>query len=694
MENLKSTLLNPQHYLRLSLGSSLLMCKFDIALSSGKKDCSISWWIIASTAMQSLRKLVNKPRVDDWNPLAKFYYADEALNAVASELDSFDGRRDPERCNQLVNKLRQAQDRLLHIICQFIVLFVFKHPSKSTRLTFKPDRIEVKTLELINWIGNLEFLLSTPLSFIAAEMIQQVFPRESDRACRDYRVKFPEEIIHDNLPGQLWFGAEAIFFPCLTAGSNIIDHEVESEAIRPMARALTKHLDTLRDLLKDQSLKDPTHYSDKVKKSLKHFDQLFAEFELNYVSAMVPVKSVKEYDCQLDIAVLFSETLDRALRLGYLTQDQIDDCDPIVMIAIPRLAIVCGLLYFPEGALNVDADPEMLSDMFRSFHSLLVKIRDLLRILDSHELYCVEKALCTGETQLKFDEDNVEETLTVADFHLKTMEAQKMQSNGYSGSNSSDDGGCDAPSASGATYQFNTLSHRLLSPVHLKEYSSIQSCPKLDLLNVIRPPDLRRLRARFRSSADLIHRLFVCICGVADQLQTNYPTDLRRVLKMILQPNDVVPVFEISGKTASNPENEEETGVEVQEALPLPSLVGVRWVPDSDCEQCTACGAQFTLVRRRHHCRNCGRIFCSRCSANSLPLPELGYDRKVRVCNLCFMYKINPFSPCTGQSNSPQIQSNTFNSVAPTAGVVNHNEWERNMDESQRNESPTTATTL
>lgn len=71
---------------------------------------------------------------------------------------------------------------------------------------------------------------------------------------------------------------------CLTAGSNIIDHEVESEAIRPMARALTKHLDTLRDLLKDQSLRDPTHYSDKVKRSLKHFDQLFAEFELKLVN--------------------------------------------------------------------------------------------------------------------------------------------------------------------------------------------------------------------------------------------------------------------------------------------------------------------------------------------------------------------------------------------------------------------------
>ncbi|VDM98789.1 unnamed protein product [Thelazia callipaeda] len=570
--------------------------------------------------MQSLRKLVNKPRADDWSPLAKFYYADEALNAIASELDSFDGRRDPERCNQLVNKLRQSQDRLLHII---------------------------------------------------SEMIQQVFPRESDRACRDYRVKFPEEIIHDNLPGQLWFGAE-----CLTAGSNIMDHEVESEAIRPMAHALTKHLDTLRDLLKDQSLRDPSHYSDKVKKSLKRFDYLFAEFELkavsailrvytiffSYVSAMVPVKSVKEYDSLLDIAVLFSETLDRARKLGYLTHDQIDDCDPVVMIAVPRLAIVCGLLYFPEGALNVDADPETMSDMFRSFHSLLIKIRDLLQILDLRELQRVEKALCTGETQFKFDEEGDSKTLTVSSFNLKISakeEAKRIlatslsQQSTCSSLNSLSDDDDHASGASGVNHA-NASSYRILSPAYHKTSMKDRETLKIELSSTTCPPDPCLLRARFRSSADLIHRLFVCISGVADQLQTNYPTDLRRVLKMVLQPNDMVPVFEggIKIDAAPNRENEEETGLEVQEALPLPSLVGVRWVPDSDCEQCTACSAQFTLVRRRHHCRNCGRIFCSRCSANSLPLPELGYDRKVRVCNLCFLYKINPFSPCVDQPNS------------------------------------------
>lgn len=34
--------------------------------------------------MQSLRKLMNKPRPDDWAPLAKFYYADEALNDIGN----------------------------------------------------------------------------------------------------------------------------------------------------------------------------------------------------------------------------------------------------------------------------------------------------------------------------------------------------------------------------------------------------------------------------------------------------------------------------------------------------------------------------------------------------------------------------------------------------------------------------------
>uniref|UniRef100_A0A0N5ACB2 Lateral signaling target protein 2 homolog n=1 Tax=Syphacia muris TaxID=451379 RepID=A0A0N5ACB2_9BILA len=451
--------------------------------------------------MLSLRKWMSKPRIDDWSPLAKFYYADEALIAVANELDSFDGRRDPDRCNQLVAKLRQAQDRLLHIISEIMVI---------------------------------------------------VFPHESDRACRDYRVKFPDEIIHDNLPGQLWFGAE-----CLTAGSSIIDHEAESEVIRPMARALTKQLDTLREMLKDQSLKDTTHYSDKIKLNLKEFDRLFAEFELNYVSAMVPVKSVREHDCQLDVAVLFSESLGRALKLGYITQELIDDCDPNVMIALPRLAVICGLIYFPEGALNVDGPPENLSEMFRPFHSLLIKIRDLLRVLTADELRAVELALCSGDSSSIENQKIDGTTFTMSDFRQKNVSTSRLNGSNISSvhslcvfEDSDDEGSNESSFPSRLAENTSVLAQEILSPPLNTSplqcnQPELSTCTYFVYFRPSRSTDPVNLRSRFHSSADIVHRLFVCIAGVADQLQTNYPSDIRKVLKMVLQPNEVVPVYEV-----------------------------------------------------------------------------------------------------------------------------------------------------
>ena len=51
--------------------------------------------------------------------------------------------------------------------------------------------------------------------------------------------------------------------------------------------------------------------TEKIRESLKIFDRLFAEFELKYVSAMVPVKTVDEHEVQQNVVVLFSETVRR-----------------------------------------------------------------------------------------------------------------------------------------------------------------------------------------------------------------------------------------------------------------------------------------------------------------------------------------------------------------------------------------------
>jgi hypothetical protein len=48
----------------------------------------------------------------DKSLLAQFYYADEELSAVTAELDSLDGKKDPEKCTALVAQLRQCQDKV------------------------------------------------------------------------------------------------------------------------------------------------------------------------------------------------------------------------------------------------------------------------------------------------------------------------------------------------------------------------------------------------------------------------------------------------------------------------------------------------------------------------------------------------------------------------------------------------------
>lgn len=942
--------------------------------------------------MHSLRKWFYKPKKEDSSKLAMFYWADEELTMVATELDSFDGRTDPERCSLLVSQLRVCQDKVLSI-CN--------------------------------------------------EIMDEAIP--DLRANRDFRAKFPDDVLHENLAGQLWFGAE-----CLAAGSNIMNRELESAGMRPLAKALTRALDNVRCLLREQSLRNSLIYSDKVKEALRIFDRLFAEFELCYVTAMVPIKSAKEYHLQQEIVVLFSETLIRALKIGLVTQEMVDHYDPSLMFTIPRLAIVWGLLLFPEGPFNVDRDSANMSELFRPFCSLLSKIRDLLWTLSHSELTVLEKMLCSqeepqlddksnhcsddspvhtaenyimkfcqnhsnckqfiqdfyaynfgissqrGENQdtsngvqrssdsaaankevvtLQHTESQCSETLefkesndgnSVHDIELRghsslshsddetdlnqstvvsegsiyqgelstvydddgtvhenehrtnLVSNEKLQSESLQIQNSPLLAKCDSSpetylcadsdeqgmpstaqndmcfgcspsahcntcscSADASSSEHLTPSRELIRQVmsrveivppgqHITRYSSspessprafhhgllshsfpthpVYSAPvisgtphrvqasklcgskqrmsqrrtlhyySLQLNCDISPPSrsqnftsssglvnsshrdslrysstplaipqIRQLRAeaaavsenaysscsscqtvssvstpdwdstssetssynsecqddeeialalqaaeiasrnkarsRFKSSSDLLHKLFVCISGVADQLQTNYASDFRNILKSVFDINcspnvqvschsspqrNELPLHDgcdhtggshdeliSSGRTTSGEEsvpfqeiqspvsvevttapinNEETTNEEderdhssidsaeeaVPDSSPTPSLVlsDVRqnnqnfindgfiqvdppaWIPDESSSHCMSCKVPFTLLRRRHHCRNCGKIFCSRCSSNSIPLPRFGHLKPVRVCNQCFMYQL------------------------------------------------------
>ncbi|XP_072929201.1 RUN and FYVE domain-containing protein 2-like isoform X2 [Epargyreus clarus] len=71
-----------------------------------------------------------------------------------------------------------------------------------------------------------------------------------------------------------------------------------------------------------------------------------------------------------------------------------------------------------------------------------------------------------------------------------------------------------------------------------------------------------------------------------------------------------------------------------KEARSTTSEEASNWTNDKDASACSACSKEFTIARRKHHCRRCGHIFCGACSDKSVALA--GSAKPVRVCDGCF----------------------------------------------------------
>ncbi|KAM6299741.1 lateral signaling target protein 2 homolog [Aegotheles albertisi] len=448
----------------------------------------------------ALRRWLRRPKRSDPRLLSQFFFADERVTRVVTEINGLDAEQDPQQYLVLLNQLHLSQAHLLAIL----------------------ERI-----------------------------MEECIPTQ--RHSRDYLVKFPEELLVDNLGNHMLFAAE-----CLLAGTFLEVEEADGAQLRPQARNLLCSLELVRTVLREQSLSQPGSYPEPVRAVLVQFDRLFAEFEFSYVSSLVAVKSPEEIYRQQEIIVLFCETVERALRLGYLTQEMIDGYEPLLMFTIPRLAIISGLLIYPEGPLSLEQSPEQMSRVFSPFYNLLKKISP-------------------------------------------------------------------QPPGSGPGLDATPATH------------------------------CWELRSRYSSTKDMLHTLFVCISGVADQLQTNFASDLRSILKTVFKI--ITSQAEPSEAGASQADDGDPCAVDAPRMANCPlcsspaEAAGLRragahclpeWVPDSTCSQCSACRSPFTLLRRRHHCRSCGKIFCARCSPHAAALPHYGQLKPVRVCTHCYNAHLSP----------------------------------------------------
>uniref|UniRef100_A0A4W4FPA4 phosphatidylinositol-3,5-bisphosphate 3-phosphatase n=1 Tax=Electrophorus electricus TaxID=8005 RepID=A0A4W4FPA4_ELEEL len=61
-----------------------------------------------------------------------------------------------------------------------------------------------------------------------------------------------------------------------------------------------------------------------------------------------------------------------------------------------------------------------------------------------------------------------------------------------------------------------------------------------------------------------------------------------------------------------------------------------RWYPDHLAAQCYGCEKGFWLATRKHHCRNCGNVFCASCCDQKTPVPSQQLFEPSRVCKACY----------------------------------------------------------
>jgi hypothetical protein len=78
---------------------------------------------------------------------------------------------------------------------------------------------------------------------------------------------------------------------------------------------------------------------------------------------------------------------------------------------------------------------------------------------------------------------------------------------------------------------------------------------------------------------------------------------------------------------------------------------------DASVTSCCGCSVAFTFVQRRHHCRQCGLLYCARCTNSRAPVLQYGFTKPVRVCRKCF----------------DSLASNTDSVVVTAANAKNRN---------------------
>ncbi|XP_062544870.1 putative 1-phosphatidylinositol 3-phosphate 5-kinase [Armigeres subalbatus] len=111
------------------------------------------------------------------------------------------------------------------------------------------------------------------------------------------------------------------------------------------------------------------------------------------------------------------------------------------------------------------------------------------------------------------------------------------------------------------------------------------------------------------------------------------------------------------------------------------------WMPDSTSIECYDCSAKFSTFRRKHHCRLCGQIFCTKCCNQVVPGKIINCSGDLKVCTYCskvvLTYLKSSNIAADLKSDLRALQEDLSNKLS-TGTVSTHNDGDPGLANVQR----------
>lgn len=197
-----------------------------------------------------------------------------------------------------------------------------------------------------------------------------------------YRLHLPYEDqaeLNRSFSENILFAAQA-----LSSGFRIRDVEHYTDILRGPAEELIAVFCALRFAFRAQCSKNASPpYFERLGHIMHDFDAAWSRFEqqicLCYLNASREVRELYSFsgasnDDMTKMALLFSDTLQYSLDLSYVSNTDVSNREPSLIIGLPRMSLVIGLIHIPE---YFQEDENMNLEVPRYFAPFESELKDL-----------------------------------------------------------------------------------------------------------------------------------------------------------------------------------------------------------------------------------------------------------------------------------------------------------------------------